>query len=150
MKKLLEKTRYLAIVGIASLILAALAAFGWGLVKTVGAVSLIVTSYGQDPHVAISLIELVEGFLIAAALLIFAVSMYGLFVGELALPDWMVASNLHELESKLSSMVILIMAVKFLEHLEEWEDPQDTVLFGVAIAVVSATLIALDHFGGKK
>lgn len=150
MKKLLETTRYLVIVGTASLLLAALAAFGWGVVKTFGTISLIITSYGQDPQIATSLIELVEGFLIAAALLIFALSIYELFVGELALPDWMAVSDLHELESKLSTMVILIMAIKFLEHLEKWEDPQSMLLFGVAIAVVSATLIALGHFGGKK
>jgi uncharacterized membrane protein YqhA len=150
MKKLLESTRYLTIVGIASLLLAALAALGWGAGKTVTAISVVVTSYGQDPQIAIYLIELVEAFLIAAALLIFAASLYELFVGDLALPEWMVAHDLHELEVKLSSMVILIMAIKFLEHVEEWKDPQSALLWGVAIAVVSATLIALGRLGGKN
>ena len=150
MKILLEKTRYLSFIGVAALLLAALAAFGWGVVKTISTIGLIITSYGQDMHIAVALIELVEGFMIAAALLIFALSLYELFIGELALPDWMAASTLHELEDKLSTIVILIMAIKFLEHLEAWEDPQGTLLFGIAIAVVSATLIALDRFGGKK
>ena len=150
MKKLLETTRYLSFVGVAALLLAAVAAFGWGVVKTMSTISLIVTSYGKDVHIAVALIELVEGFMIAAALLIFALSLYELFVGELALPGWMAASTLHELEDKLSTIVILIMAIKFLEHLEAWEDPQGTLLFGIAIGVVSTSLIAFNYFGGKK
>lgn len=120
--RLLEKTRYLAIVGISSLLLASVVAFGWGAVKTVNVMTLIVTSYGQDPYIAISLVELVDSFLIAIALLILSVSMYKLFIGKLSLPDRMLAHNLHELKTKLSSLIVLVMAVKFLDHLVEWKD----------------------------
>jgi len=149
MGRLLEKTKYLAIVGIASLLLASVAAFGWGAVKTVNVITLIITSYGQDPYIAVSLIELVDSFLIAIALQILSVSMYELFVGKLSLPDWMLAHNLHELKTKLSSLIVLVMAVKFLEHLVEWKNPNDSLFFAIAVSVVSATLIAFSRFGGK-
>ena len=149
MGRLLEKTRYLGIVGIVSLLLASVAAFGWGAVKTVNVIIVIATSYGQDPDIADSLIELVDNFLIATALFVFGVSMYELFINKLALPDWMLAQNLHELKDKLGGVIILVMAVKFLEHLVEWKDPYDSLLFAIAVAVVSAALIALSHFGGK-
>jgi len=149
MGKFLEKTRYLSIVGVVSLLLASVAAFGWGAAKTVNALRVIATSYGQDPYIAISLIELVDSFLIATALFVFAVSMYELFINKLALPDWMLAHNLHELKSKLGGVIILVMVVKFLEHLVEWKYPYDSLLFAIAVAIVSAALIALGHFGGK-
>jgi uncharacterized membrane protein YqhA len=149
MEKLLEKTRYLGIVGVVSLLLASMAAFGWGVVKTFNAMITIVTSYGKDPYIAISLIELVDSFLIATVLYIFAVSIYELFINKLALPDWMLAHDLHELKSKLGGVIILVMVVKFLEHLVEWKDPYASLLFAIAVAVVSAALIALNHFGGK-
>ena len=149
MGRLLEKTRYLGIVGIVSLLLASVAAFGGGAVKTVNVIIVIATSYGQDPYIAVSLIELVDNFLIATALFVFGVSMYELFINKLALPDWMLAQNLHELKDKLGGVIILVMAVKFLEHLVEWKDPYDSLLFAIAVAVVSAALIALSHFGGK-
>ena len=117
MARLLEKSRYLAVIGIISLILAAVVAFIWGAVKTVHVIITIATSYGQDPYIAISLIELLDNFLIATALFVFGVSMYELFINKLALPDWMLAHNLHELKAKLSGVIILVMAVKFLEHL---------------------------------
>jgi uncharacterized membrane protein YqhA len=150
MGRLLEKTRYLAFVGILSLLLASVAAFGWGAVKTFNAITLIITSYGKDSYIAVSLIELVDSFLIAIALLIFSVSMYELFVGKLDLPDWMLAHNLHELKTKLSSVIVLVMAVKFLEHLVEWKNPNDSLFFAIAVSVVAATLIAFSYFGEKS
>ncbi len=149
MARLLEKTRYLAFFGIFSLLLAALAAFGWGAVKTFNLIILIITSYGKDSFIAVSLIELVDSFLIAIALLIFSVSMYELFIDKLNLPGWMLAHNLHELKTKLSSVIVLVMAVKFLEHLVEWKNPSDSLYFAIAISLVSATLIAFSYFGEK-
>jgi len=139
----------LTIVGVASLLIAAMAAFGWGAVKTFSAIKVLVTSYGQDPYIAVALIGLMDSFLIAIALQILSVSMYELFVGKLNLPDWMLAHNLHELKVKLSSLIVLVMAVKFLEHLAEWKNPIDSLFFAIAISVVSATLIAFSHFGEK-
>lgn len=150
MEKLLEKTRYLAFIGITSLLLASIAAFGWGAVKTFNAIILIITSYGKDSYIAVSLIELVDSFLIAIALLIFSVSMYELFVSKLDLPDWMLAHNLHELKTKLSSVIVLVMAVKFLEHLVEWKEPNDSLFFAIAVSVVATTLIAFSYFGEKS
>jgi uncharacterized membrane protein YqhA len=149
MARLLEKTRYLALLGIISLLLASVAAYGWGAVKTINTITLIFTSYGKDSYIAVSLIELVDSFLIAIALQIFALSMYELFVGDINLPDWMLAHNLHELKTKLSSVIILVMVVKFLEHLVEWKNPNDSLFFAIAVSVVAATLIALSYFGEK-
>jgi uncharacterized membrane protein YqhA len=150
MTKLIEKTRYLGIIGVVSLLLASVAAFGWGVVKTINALVVIITSMGKDPYIAISLIELVDSFLIATVLYVFAVSMYELFINDLALPDWMLAHNLPELKDKLGGVIILVMVVKFLEHLVEWEDPQGSLLFAIAVAVISAALIALSYFGKKE
>lgn len=149
MQGLLEKSRYMGIVGVISLLFASVAAFGWGAVKTVKVVMLIANSSGQDPFIAIALIELVDSFLIATALYVFAVSMYELFINKLALPDWMLAHSLYELKDKLGGVIVLVMVVKFLERLVEWKSAYDSLLFAVAVAIVSAVLIALGQFGGK-
>ena len=150
MGKLLEKFRQVSLIGIVSLLLASLAAFVWGAVKTAGAILVIATSYGQDPYIAVSLIELVDSFLIATALFVFAVSMYELFINKLELPAWMLAHNLSELKEKLGGVIILVMVVKFLEHLVEWKDPYDSLYYAIAVAVVSAALVAMNRFGTKE
>lgn len=149
MKRILEQSKYLTLVGSVALLAAAVAAFGWGAVKTYNVISLVITSAGQASAITVELIELMDAFLIATALVIFAASLHELFLGNLNLPDWMLAHNLHELKAKLSSIVVLVMAVKFLERLAQWQDPQGTLFYALAITVVSAALIALSQFGGK-
>ena len=150
MGKLLEKSRYLGLIGVVSLLLAAVAAFGWGAIKTVSAIIGIIGSYGKDPYIAVKLIELVDSFLIATALFVFAVSMYEMFIEKIALPEWMLANNLPELKEKLGGVIILVMVVTFLEHLVEWNAPYDSLLFAIAVTLVSGALIALSRFGGKE
>src|SRR5512143_2030756 len=133
MEKLLQKSKYLGLIGVVSLLLASLVAFAWGAVKTVRAIIGIVGSLGKDPYIAVSLIELIDSFLIATALFVFAASMYELFISNTALPDWMLAHNLNELKDKLGGVIILVMVVKFLEHLVEWEDPYASLLFAIAV-----------------
>jgi uncharacterized membrane protein YqhA len=149
MKTILEKSRYLAFIGIISLLVAALAAFAWGTLRTFHAVMLVIESLGADASITIEFIEIVDSFLIATAILIFAVSLYELFIGDIDLPDWMLAHNLHDLKAKLSSMVVLVMGVKFLQKLVDYKDAQELLHVGLSIAAVSAVLIAFGYFGKK-
>ena len=149
MKIILEKSRYLAIVGVISLLVAAVAAFAWGTFKTVHAVILVIESLGADAAITIEFIEIVDSFLIATAILIFTVSLYELFIADIDVPEWMVAHDLYELKAKLSSMVVLVMGVKFLQKLVEVKDTTELMQTGIAIAIVSAVLIAFGYFGKK-
>ncbi len=149
MKTILEKSRYLALVGVISLLVAAVAAFAWGTLKTVHAVMLVVESLGKDAAITIGFIEIIDSFLIATAILIFTVSLYELFIGEINVPEWMLAHNLYELKTKLSSMVVLVMGVKFLQKLVDVKNTTELMQTGIAIAVVSAVLIAFGYFGKK-
>ena len=150
MGKLLEKSRYLGLIGVVSLLLASLVAFVWGAVKTVVAILSIIGSYGKDPYIPVVLIQLLDSFLIATALFVFAVSMYEMFIEKVGLPAWMLADNLPELKEKLGGVIILVMVVTFLEHLVEWQAPYDSLLFAISVGIVSAALIALSRFGGKE
>ena len=110
---------------------------------------LVFESAGKDAGITIEFIEIVDSFLIATAILIFAVSLYELFIGPLELPEWMLAHNLYELKGKLSSMIVLVMGVKFLQKLLEVKDTNDLLRIGLATAVMSAVLIAFGYFGKK-
>ena len=65
------------------------------------------------------------------------------------MPAWLTVHSLHEVKSRLSSIIILVMAIVFLEHLVEWKDPQGTLYFAIAVAVVTAALIAFSYFGER-
>jgi uncharacterized membrane protein YqhA len=149
MKYILERSKYLALIGVIALLFAAVAAFAWGTLKTVDTILLVLSSMGRDKAITVELIEIVDSFLIATALLIFAVSLYELFIDKLNLPDWMLAHDLHDLKAKLSSMIVLVMGVKFLEKILDVKDTNDLLRIGIATALMSAVLIAFGYFGKK-
>ncbi|MCX6081690.1 MAG: hypothetical protein NTW32_19360 [Chloroflexi bacterium] len=49
----------------------------------------------------------------------------------------------------MSSMIILVMAVKFVEKLVDIKNYSDLLQFGAAITLVSGALIAFGYFGHK-
>jgi len=149
MDRILENSKNLIIIAVVFSLLASVAAFFWGGIKTLMVIWNIMKTFGKDPLSAIALIEIMDIFLIATAFLIFAVGLYELFIRDIELPGWLTIKNLHDLKAKLGSVIILVMAVTFLKHLVEWRDPQGTYYFGIAVAVVSGALIAFSHFGGK-
>ena len=76
-------------------------------------------------------VAILDSFILAVILYIFAIALYELFIGELKLPEWLVIKDLDDLKKKLSSVIALMLAVTFLEHLAEWEDAQGTLMFAV-------------------
>ena len=149
MKTIIEKTRFLNIIAVIALMIATVDAFVLGLIKTYKAIHAIFATGGRDPLILFYLIQLVDTFLVAIVLYIFAVSIYELFIGKLDLPDWMLAHNLHDLKAKLSSVIILVAAVIFIERMIEGEDALQLLYLGGAVALVSAALIAYSVLGEK-
>jgi len=150
LKTILERSRYLAFIGIVPLLLASLAAFAWGMLQTFEVVMLVIASLGGDNSITVGFIKIVDSFLIATALLMFTVSLYKLFIGDINAPEWMLAEDLYELKGKLSSMVVLVMAVKFLELFMQKLDANELLLRAIAVTLVSAMLIAFAYFGKRN
>jgi uncharacterized membrane protein YqhA len=141
MKRLLEQSKYLTLVGVLACLVAAVAAYGVGVWRTAEVVIGFFTSFRGVSYAIVAFIEITDIFLIATSLLIFAVSIYELFIGELDLPDWLVVHKFTELKDKLASVVVLVMAVSFLKFLLDKDSkPQDILAFGLG---AGAVIIAL-------
>ncbi len=149
MKTLIEKTRYIYLLAVFALLLASLGALGWAAIKTYTALSLIVLSAGGDDKISAYLIQLVDAFLIALVLYLFAVSIYEMVIADLDLPEWMLAHDLHGLKSKLSGLVILVAGVYFVEKLIEGIGGPELLYLAGSISLVSAVLIAYGALGKK-
>ena len=150
MKNILEKSRYLALIGIIPLLVASVAAFAWGLIQTAQVVVLGFSSPVTDKAPILGFLLIVDIFLIAITMLIFAISLYELFIGEINTPRWMVANSLNDLKAKLSSMMVLVLGIKFLEIFMKGGNAQDMFWLGLAVALVSGVLIAFGYFGKKE
>ena len=97
------------------------------------------------------MISALDSLLLAIVLYIFSVAIYELFFGKINVPDWLIIENLDGLKEKLASVIILILAVTFLEHLVEWKEAKETLMFGLSIAAVLIALVFyMQHKRGEK
>jgi uncharacterized membrane protein YqhA len=149
LKRLLESSRYLVVLAVLSSLTASAVAFLWGTWKTGRILWNLTVTSGASPQAAVRLIELMDKFLIACGLYIFAVGLYDLFIGQLELPKWLSVHNLHDIKARLSSILVLVMAITFLENLVLWQDPKGTLLFALAITTVTLGLLCFNRFSDK-
>jgi len=151
MKTLISQSRYLSLIAVITLLLTFVLALLWSVAKAVAAGYYIVSSYGQSPAIALTLINVVDSFLIAIVLFLLAASIYGIFIGDSGLPARLVARDLPGLKSKLSGVVILVMAVRFAEILfEAVFKPLEILYLGLATAAVAGVLIAFSRFAAEE
>jgi len=149
-KRILEQTKYLALIGVLASLIASILAFLYGAIQTAMLIIDFLTRFDKNQPLSVAFIGLMDTFLIASVLYIFAVGLYELFIGDLALPEWLIIHTLDDLKSKVSSVIILVMAITFVEHLTEWHNATDTLFFGLSVAVVAAALIAYNRYGGSS
>lgn len=145
----LNRFRYVTWVAVISSLIASVGAFLWGAIKTAKFILILINTAGDYDAAPVNFLEVMDAFLIAAAMLIFSLGMYELFIGKLDLPDWLHITNLHDLKSKIGGIAILVVVIAFIEQLFAWKNAQDMLFFALAIGIISAVLIAYTQFGDE-
>ena len=95
-------------------------------------------SSGTDTdQLKVTLIDTVDTFMVATVLMVIAFGLYQLFVNPTVdLPSVLQTRSFGELEKRLASMVIVVLAVSFLSEAVKWNGDANLLGFGVAIGVV--------------
>ena len=150
MSKILENSKYVVIVAVLSLMVAAIVTFLWGAWKTVLFVLLLTGSSSAESQAVLALLDMMDTFLIGTVLFIFSLGLYELFIGRLQTPEWLVIDDLGKLKAKLSDVIVVFMAIKFLDKLLQAKNYQDVFWFAASVAVVAAVLIAFNYFRTEK
>lgn len=150
MKILIEKSKYLSLIAVISLLITFILSLFWGISQAINNWMKIILSIGQAPDITISILKLIDVFLISIFLYILAVSIYKLFVSDIELPTSLVARNIAELKGKLSNVIVLVMAVHFVEILfEDGISGLEKVWYAIATALVSGVLIVFSYLGAS-
>lgn len=136
-------TKYIVLLGVFGLLIAALAGFGLALYETAKLIGFIF-QHLSDPNLEVEevyFIKLVDGFLVSTGLLIFALGLYEIFVRQLDLPPALRFTSIGQLKSSLASIIVLTLGVTFLASVQEHEDGLTILLKGIGIAAVIAVLV---------
>lgn len=150
MAKYLENCKYIVLIAVFALMVAAAATFLWGGAQTVNFLLILLNNNSDESLVTLYLLEVVDTFLIGTVLFIFSIGLYDLFIYKLDLPEWLLIDNLSKLKAKLSDVIILFMAVKFLKRLIDGKSAVDTLYVGLAVAVVAGVLILFNRVSTEK
>ena len=102
-----------------------------------------------------AIVKAVDGYLIAAILVIFALGLYELFISKLdpaerseTTPRLLLIRNLDELKERIASLVLLVLVIEFFQRALQLEyvTPLDLLYFAAGVLLVSAAL----YVGARK
>ncbi len=103
-------------------------------------------------------VEMVDGYLLATVLLIFALGLYELFISKIDQAETadnssqvLLISSLDDLKARLAKVVLMILIVRYFEHAlgMEFANALDLLMFAGGIALLGLALY-LSHLGDKK
>jgi uncharacterized membrane protein YqhA len=144
--RLIGRSRYVVLLAVVAVMLVSVSLF---LLGTIGAVKSILNSWGElaSHGEAGSTEQIVESLAIIGVMLravvfyLIGVGLYSLFIAPLNLTTALGVESLSDLETKVISVVVVILAVSFLQHFVRWEQPFETLQFGLTMAAVVAALV---------
>jgi uncharacterized membrane protein YqhA len=143
-RRLLAGSRYLIVVAVAGIFLAATALLIYGAAQTYMLVASMFAGPLSDKGaktLVLAAIELVDLFLLATVMYVIAAGLYELFIDDtLPLPDWLEIHNLEDLKSKLIGVVVVVLGVLFLGQVIAWDGQRQLLGYGAAIAFIVAAL----------
>ena len=86
-------------------------------------------------------ISIIDTYLLAIVFYILAIGLYKLLIGPIQTFTWLKIDNLDDLKEKISKTIVLFLAGTFLRILTQWKDATHVLYVGIAISLVSATLV---------
>ena len=146
MRTVLSYSRYLFFIAVISTLLIALGLFVFGGVLAVNTLLGLIRANLAEPEaikdLAVGSIKVIDLFLLATVAYIVALGLYELFIkDDLDLPKWLEIHTLDDLKSKLVGVIIVIVAVFFLERLATWKGPgYEPLVGGLSSAAVITAL----------
>ena len=153
---ILWKSRLVVLVAVIASLLVSFAIFFMATVD-VGYMLLHLTHYPDLPkgeremlhdETITHVVQVIDGYLLATVLLIFALGLYELFISRIDQADYSDASrilsirNLDDLKNRLAKVILMILIVKFFEHAigMKFATPFDMLYFAGGIALIGLAL----------
>jgi uncharacterized membrane protein YqhA len=103
----------------------------------------------NETEIVVETLSVIGVILRAVVFYIIGVGLYSLFITPLNLTAALGMESLADLESKVISVVVVILAVKFLQQFVQWNQPVETMQYGLTMAAVIISLVFF-QIGSRK
>ncbi len=148
--KVIGRSRFIVLLAVVAVMLVAVSLFLLGTVQAVGSIwaawTRVFDGNLNSTDLTVQFLEIVSVMLKAVVFYIIGVGLYSLFIAPLNLTVSLGVETLNDLESKVISVIIVIMGVTFLEHFIRWDAPIQTLQFGGALSVVVFALVFFQRY----
>ncbi len=162
-ERLLWGSRLLILVAVVASVLVALCAL---YVATVDVVHLVVQTARYTAHspdeahaeIVTTVVRTVDGYLLTAVMLIFAMGLYELFIGKIdaaeaseVAPRLLLIRSLDDLKDRLAKVVVLILVITFFQQALalHFGSARDLVYLALGTLLVGGALYLSSRAGGK-
>lgn len=146
-------SRFIVLLAVSAVLLVAISLFLLGAIQAVasvwGAWADVFAGDLRSTHMTVEFLEIVSVMLKAVVFYLIGVGLYSLFVAPLNITISLGVQTLYDLESKIVSVVVVILGVTFLQHFILWEDPLATLQFGGAMALAVVPLVLFQRYAHK-
>ncbi len=145
MEKLLNALRHLIILPVIGSVILALGAAVMGVGRIYTGLVLRFSEFDFSAKtakaVSVSIVEIIDMFLVATVSYVTAVGLYKLFINKgFELPGLLKIGNLNDLELKIVGVIVAALAVAFLGEAAAGEGGADLFYYGGGIAFVITAL----------
>jgi uncharacterized membrane protein YqhA len=143
--RLLAGGRYLILIAVVCSFMAAVLALVYGGLQTFNSVGIIISqgeiSSKNSKKLVVSMIEVIDLFLLGTVFYITALGLYELFISDnIDVPEWLEIHTIDDLKGKLISVVVVVLGVLFLGQAVTWDGETNLLPFGASIGIVIASL----------
>ena len=156
--RILASSRQLIILAVICSFIASVTILIYGVIQTGSAIWQVlhdgaVSSKGAKKLV-VSLVEVIDMFLLSTVFYITALGLYELFIDDrINVPEWLEIHDIDDLKGKLISVIIVVLSVLFLGQAVTWSGDANFLPFGASVALVIASLtyfLSAQHKNYKK
>ena len=144
------RTRLVVLLAVVAVLLVALSLFLIGTLMAGLSIwrawSSVLHGEMESADLTVQFLEVVSVMLKAVVFYLIGVGLYSLFIAPLNVTVALGVESLNDLETKVVSVVVVIMGITFLEHFIQWEKPLETLQFGGALALVVGALVLFQRY----
>lgn len=147
---MIGRSRYIVIIAVVAVLLLSMSLFLFGAYSAVRFMvrawtNLLQQGSSNDTQLVIDTLSVIGVMLRAVVFYIIGVGLYSLFIAPLNLTVALGVESLADLEAKVISVVVVILAVTFLQHFVQWNQPVETMYYGLTMAAVVSALVLFQY-----
>ena len=153
--RVIENTHYVVLLAVLAVLAISMTIFIFGAIESAIKIKNLLKQADLSSHVltitlVVDFLEIISDMLKAVIFYLVGMAFYSLFIQPLSICMTLGVRSLRDLEAQLVNVIIVILAVEFLEHFILWKRPDEVLKFAISLGVVVLALVLFRYLGLRK